>query len=300
MDRIFTPVIHCESREQTLRNVELLSSLAIQHCFLIGHSLSYRRLISIYEDVKHEYPHFWLGINFLDLNAESSVEAAPDGVNAIWVDDLGIDEYAEVQELASKVHEKKHENVLLFGGIAFKYQREVRDLVKVAREAVKFCEVPTTSGDGTGVPASVNKIRMLKNAIGDKPLAIASGITPDNVYHYMDYISYYLVATGISDSFTELNPQKVKQLKENLLKEKYFVEAPLFATLSLGLNHNGDPSFDLLPSHNNIKAVEKLKEFLSFERPVENETKSGFYVWLNEAGLDKVMTSPLQSNVKKL
>ena len=300
MSRIFAPVIHCESKEQTLRNVEILNSLDVHRCFLIGHSLPYRRLISIYEDVKHEYPHFWIGINFLDLDSEVAVEAAPDGINAIWLDDLGIDEHADVQKQASRIYEKKHKDVLLFGGIAFKYQRKVEDLVKVGREAVKFCEVPTTSGDGTGIPANVNKIKMLKNAIGDKPLAIASGVTSDNVHHYMDYVDYYLVATGISDSFTELNPQKVKQLKEHLLKEKYLVEAPIFATLSLGLNSKGDPSFELLPSHSNIKAVDELEEFLSFEKPVINEIKTGFYVWLDEVNLNKVMESPLQSNVKKL
>ncbi|MCD8309993.1 MAG: hypothetical protein LUB83_02070 [Prevotellaceae bacterium] len=47
-------------------------------------------------------------------------------------------------------------------------------------------------------------------------LAIASGITPQNVTDYLPYVDYYLVATGISDSFTEINPDKLRQLLANV------------------------------------------------------------------------------------
>ena len=52
----------------------------------------------------------------------------------------------------------------------------------------------------------------MKAALGDLPLAIASGITPENVRDYLPISDCYLVATGIGDSFEELNPVRVGAL----------------------------------------------------------------------------------------
>ena len=56
----------------------------------------------------------------------------------------------------------------------------------------------------------------MKEAVGDFPLAIASGITPENVADYLDVADCFLVATGISRSFTELDPAKVRSLSEQV------------------------------------------------------------------------------------
>jgi predicted TIM-barrel enzyme len=47
-------------------------------------------------------------------------------------------------------------------------------------------------------------------------LAIASGITVQNVDRYLEWADCFLVATGISDSHTELNPSKVRALLERI------------------------------------------------------------------------------------
>lgn len=52
----------------------------------------------------------------------------------------------------------------------------------------------------------------MKEALGDLPLAIASGITPDNIKRYLPYADCYLVATGISKSFTELDEARLRAL----------------------------------------------------------------------------------------
>ena len=51
---------------------------------------------------------------------------------------------------------------------------------------------------------------------GDTPLAIASGITPENVEVYLPFADSFLVATGISRSFTELDPSKVRMLVQRV------------------------------------------------------------------------------------
>jgi predicted TIM-barrel enzyme len=59
----------------------------------------------------------------------------------------------------------------------------------------------------------VEKIRTIREAIpSDKPLAIASGITPENVRDFLPYIDYVLVATGVSKNYHELDRDKLQRL----------------------------------------------------------------------------------------
>jgi predicted TIM-barrel enzyme len=58
----------------------------------------------------------------------------------------------------------------------------------------------------------VEKIARMKEAIGTHPLAIASGITPENVEQYLPIANCFLVATGISSDFTTLDPSRVRDL----------------------------------------------------------------------------------------
>ena len=74
----------------------------------------------------------------------------------------------------------------------------------------------TTSGSGTGQAAELEKIRRMKAALGEAPLAIASGITPENVADFLPHTDCFLVATGISRSFTELDADKTHALIERV------------------------------------------------------------------------------------
>ena len=69
----------------------------------------------------------------------------------------------------------------------------------------------------TGVSADLTKVKSMKESIADYPLALASGLTPNNIKDYLPYISYGLVSTGISSSFHELDSTLTAQLMQNSL-----------------------------------------------------------------------------------
>lgn len=214
----FIPVIHIESSVQVLRNAFLAKECGCDGCFLIDHHGSRVDLLNMYALVKNTIPNWWVGINdlsrtgpdvFEDLDPVLGCAPTPD---AVWMDNLRISEFSEEQPDAAALWQSKQG--LLFGGVAFKYQDRVHDLSKVAKIAVNYCDVVTTSGDKTGMPPTVEKIRTIKEAIGDKPLAIASGITEKNIVDYLEYTEYFLVATGISSSEASLDRDKVLRMRE--------------------------------------------------------------------------------------
>lgn len=212
---VILPVIHVTAQEQAERNMDIAFAAGADGVFLINHSLADQDLLNIHTAVTAAYPDYWVGVNCLGLSPEEAFQQISDRVSGLWVDNARIDERQPAQPAAERIRSLQQAHAprcLYFGGVAFKYQREVNDLETACRLAAPYIDVVTTSGAGTGHAADIEKIQRMRSALGDKPLAIASGITPENVTEYLPYADCFLVATGISQSFTELDPTKVREL----------------------------------------------------------------------------------------
>ena len=213
-------VIHAKTSEQVLRNVEIAYAQGADGVFLINHDGSSHGLLRAYWDVRRDYPDWWIGLNVLgEANTSVLGLAGLHDIAGIWVDDAGVVEQGDGSIGIDKAHyvlqqRRDDWDGLYFGGVAFKYREPVKHPGIVAEAAIPFVNVITTSGDVTGAPPSVEKIRVMRNAIGDFPLAIASGITSENVSDYLPFANCFLVATGIRDSFTELNAARVGELAQ--------------------------------------------------------------------------------------
>lgn len=209
-------VVHVQDRHQALRNVLIARDQGADGVFLINHQTNHLHLLSCYTYVRNHCPDFWIGLNYLDLDRYAQIQRLPSDAQGLWADNAQIDlrpmnPTYEASEFAKRRTESE-KDFLYFGGVAFKYQRGSSDPAEEARLAVPYVDVITTSGDATGVAANLNKIESMKAAIGDHPLAIASGITPENVMDYMPHADCFLVATGVSFSDTELDPQRIREL----------------------------------------------------------------------------------------
>lgn len=98
---------------------------------------------------------------------------------------------------------------LYFGGIAFKYLEQPKDLPETIRTAKGIVDVITTSGEGTGKSADINKIKTIyDNNVYGLPIAIASGISTSNVSNYLPYVDIFLY------------PRKLVKVMMNSMKNK--------------------------------------------------------------------------------
>jgi len=140
-------------------------------------------------------------------------------MSGIWTDNAAIDHTSDAQpiaQLCKEILKEKEWNGIYFGGVAFKYQPFVDDLKSACQKAIPYVDVITTSGPGTAKAAHIPKIRKMKRALKEWPLAIASGITSDNVKDYLDHADCFLVASGINKSWTDLDETLVKQLVDKV------------------------------------------------------------------------------------
>jgi len=182
------PVIHVESEEQAARNTRVARDAGTEGVFLINHGLTDEDLLEVHSKVAEAHPDWWLGVNCLGWAPAHVFRSISRKVAGVWVDNARIEEaeekqsYAEHVMLVRAIHAP---DCLFFGGVAFNYQREVDDLESACRTAAKYMDVVTTSGPGTGEAADIDKISRMRKALGEAPLAIASGITPENVADYL-------------------------------------------------------------------------------------------------------------------
>jgi hypothetical protein len=216
---VVLPVIPVESRAQALRNTVIAHEQGCDGVFLINHDISYPKLLKIHHQVSEAFPDWWIGANCLDLSPRKVFAEITHKVAGVWVDNAEIDERVEHQPVAEKIVEARARSGwlgLYFGGVAFKYQRHVNDVRMAARIAAKHMDVVTTSGPGTGQAADRDTLQTMKEALGSFPLAIASGITSQNIGDYLDTADCFLVFTGISKSRSELDPELVKGLLDRI------------------------------------------------------------------------------------
>lgn len=209
------PVIHMLDDEQVMINVSTCLSEGIKKVFLIHHGLDNGHLLRTAEIIKNRHPELWIGVNLLGVPTTEVLKMELPFVDAVWTDDgLTHLSWAQLEEIFAL---RKFKG-LFFGGIAFKYQKQPSDLKEACDKAIRFIDVPTTSGAGTGKAATTSKIKEIKSFLNEKPLALASGIDSSNISNYVGNVDYYLVASSITDEGEIINENKLGELRDILLE----------------------------------------------------------------------------------
>jgi predicted TIM-barrel enzyme len=212
------------SRDRALAAVDVAVAAGADGVFLIDQGLGERDVVALIGEVHRRYPSLWVGVNFLSRAPADALAFALAGcgrIDGIWSDDAGVDERVVDQVRAKEFVETRQRlgwQGLYFGGVAFKYQREVPrgDLGRAAAIAAAYMDVVCTSGPGTGRAADPGKPRAMREGAPGAALALASGVTTANVGEYLSYVDAYLVGTGIERELGVLDPDETKRLATSI------------------------------------------------------------------------------------
>jgi hypothetical protein len=224
VSRVLLPVVHPIARDAALESVRVASGAGCKGLFLINQGMGAEEVLGLVMDVRVRFPGLWVGVNLLGFTAADVLErglAGCDGrLDGIWADNAHVDEVAAEQPAAQSFVDARRArgwSGLYFGGVAFKYQREVPDdkLGRAAAAALPFVDVVCTSGPGTGHAAEVDKVASMRAGIADRgALALASGVTEDNVAGFLPHVDAFLVGTGIERELGVLEPARVERLQK--------------------------------------------------------------------------------------
>lgn len=221
------PVAHMRTNAHALELSEQILASGADGAFLIDHfsPQSHNRLTVAYQHVRQRLGReAFIGVNYLALSPLDAmahlaaslrsgiIESMPD---ALWFDDVT---RFDVRNLSDTKKYYGMEDVDCFGGIAFKYTSQSTDdpelAAQWARQYASRVDVVTTSGAGTGFAADPAKVRAMKEAIGDQRLALASGISIENIKDYEEYVYAGLVSSSIETYkySGEFVPEKLQQI----------------------------------------------------------------------------------------
>lgn len=201
------PVIHVHTPTQAVEQSQIAINAGADGVFLIHHGRPQGDddpLIESFNEVADEHPDLFVGMNYLGssplkgyqrtqhLLDERAIRKAPD---ALWFDDAtnfarSMDDAIEyLQEVADYRH--RHPDLLkvtFLGGVSFKYTDWYTDdagaSAHMAEAFKELIDVVATSGEGTGHAPSRQKIEAMGQAVGPGKLAVASGISVENIHDY--------------------------------------------------------------------------------------------------------------------
>lgn len=224
---VVLPVIHVLDYPQTERNVRIAMHQGAPGVLLINHDITVEAFVPVIRAIRQQFPSLWIGINFLAVTGEHAFPILGDlqregvHVDAYWADDARIDEAHNVDDqqeaaLIADIRRKSGWDGLYFGGTCFKKQREVapEHYEVSATIAASWMDVVTTSGIATGHAPELSKIETFRRGVGDAPLALASGLTPENAHIFAPLVDCFIIGTGINQpgDFHNFDPGKLERL----------------------------------------------------------------------------------------
>lgn len=219
--RVLLPVIHPAGWDQALASIRVATNAGVKGVFLINQGMSITEVLRLVLEARRLHPPLWVGVNLLGLDSAAALATALDAcegrIDGIWSDDADIG--GPVAQAFVEERRRRGWTGLYFGGVAFKYQTPVADdqLPAVAEAALPYVDVVCTSGPGTGMEASPQKLARLRGGMGrSAALALASGVTADNVVRYLLHVDAFLVGTGLEASFGVLDPGKLQRLQAEI------------------------------------------------------------------------------------
>ena len=228
--RVLLPVIHLpDDGRLGMAAVSVALEAGADGIFLINQGTSTHNIVrNLIPALRREFgSDLWIGVNPLGMPVEEflplSGETPETRIDGVWSDDAGVDSldeasFARARDAYLAARQQTGWKGVYFGGTAFKTQMDVPSdmLPLIAQRAASFMDVVCTSGRGTGVASEVPKVSIMREAIPGVPMALASGITPENVDAYLPYVEAYLVATGIEAEFGVLDPTRTKELADKI------------------------------------------------------------------------------------
>ncbi len=195
------PVIHHLNRNLSIAQARLAHEAGADGVFLISHNGQNSELPNVGGDIRDlEIPGFKVGVNFLGWSPLDAYKTAEEmGMDMLWLDAPGISSRGLSNSgvrLAQYFRDRTFDQVEVFASVAFKYQPHELIPSAAAALARNLGFIPTTSGPATGVAPDLQKVVDMYGQAG--PLAVASGMTADNVTPFVPYLSHILIATGVS------------------------------------------------------------------------------------------------------
>lgn len=210
--------------ESAVRDLESTFEGGGDAAILINEWCSLAELENTMAEVRKRYPKVALGVNYLGDESEpygyrDSFRLAKDyNLQVVWTDFTGVDLINEKPRLClHDVEELRPEQTFYCSGVHMKYSTlkdPQKTIEQSALQALGWVDGVIVTGPKTGVPCDPETARRARSVIGDYPLGVASGVSPENFHTIAQYIDFCLVASSLQSPEKRIVTSKVRALRQ--------------------------------------------------------------------------------------
>ena len=182
-----------------------------------------KNCILMLEYMQQNCPEVIYGVNLLSSTPKYVFQIAQKyGAKFVQIDSvsghLPPDEDSEFEE---ELQQARIQGIYLIGGVRFKYQPVYsgRSLEEDLRIGMKRCDAIAVTGSATGEITDIEKIRRFRSIIGEFPLVVAAGLTPDVVPEQLSVGDAGIVGSWLKVDHVdkgEVSPENVREFMKTV------------------------------------------------------------------------------------
>lgn len=187
-------------------------------------------LFKAYNNVLTESPDKYVGINIFGSGPYDSMRALAEYLNkskdlpllppsGLWVDDMRYDGLRKTAAIELRDSDPRLQHVRFLGGVACNHTNTYTENPTRAAYETEWLkdsvDVVVTSGVSMGRNPVVEKLMAMKEAVDDKPLAVTSDMSTENICRYEWIVNEILVSRStetLHGSDTLFNRHKLEEL----------------------------------------------------------------------------------------
>lgn len=168
---------------------------------------TYRHMEMALEYVQSLHLDIPYGVNCLNVDPMGFELAGKYGASFVQLDSVVGHVKARDEDTLDaffKLYRERY-NVMVLGGVRFKYQPVLseKSVEEDLQIAMTRCDAICVTQDATGQETSLDKIIQFRNAIGDFPLIVGAGVTPENMEKQFAYADGAIVGSYFKDNYKD-------------------------------------------------------------------------------------------------
>lgn len=208
--------------DEAFRDIEASLEGGADAVILINEWSKLHELESTLLQVRKRFPQIPLGVNYLGDESEpygykDSFRLSREyNLKVVWTDFSGVDQIHEKPDISlHEIASVRDQNAFYCSGVHMKYstlRNPQKTIEQSAQQAMGWVDGVIVTGPQTGVPVSPEVVRRARSVLGEYPLGVASGVSPQNVSLIKNDVQFLLVASSLQDENKRIQKHKVREL----------------------------------------------------------------------------------------
>lgn len=208
-----------EVMERAKKEISIYYENGVDAVIVENYFGTYQHMVQVLGYLHENYRDQVYGVNCLDQDTMNFELAIQYGATFVQLDSVAghLEEHNDITfDAFMKLYRSRFSGYVL-GGVRFKYQPYLsgRSLQEDLRIGMTRCDAIVVTQDATGQETSMEKIKEFRDIIGDFPLIIGAGMTPDNCEKQLAVGDAAIVGSYFKDTYKdngEVDAQHVKQM----------------------------------------------------------------------------------------